>query len=142
MTTNAILPGALTIFKSTMQIPSTWDGKKVLEMRISKMTTNTNWVGKIARAAKRNTISAMRNNLAANSEGTDITYVLDPETGKMVLQSDSLQAGMMAQAGLLANTLPAPNGVTSQSLHDLRVNHTVYRGPNDEKWLNIFMKRD
>ena len=94
--TDVILPGALAAFKSTMQIPSSWDGRKELEVRITGHKTNTNWVGAMALAANRSTISASRNGPAANSAGEDITYVRDPETGVMVLQSDGPKANALA----------------------------------------------
>lgn len=137
VTTDVLLPGSLAAFKSTMQIPSSWDGKKELEVRFGTITTNTNWVGLMARAANRNTISASRNGLAANSADVELTYVRDPETGEMVLQSDGLAANALAQNGLVANAVRKPESVKAHSMHDLHVSHRVYMGPHDEKWLSI-----
>ena len=137
VTTDVILPGALAAFKSTMQIPASWDGKKELEVRFSKLTTNTNWVGAMARAAQRNTISASANGLTANGTGVELTYARDPRTGEMVLQNDDLAANAMVQNGLLANAVRQPESAKVHSMHDLHVTHRVYMGPNDEKWLSI-----
>lgn len=137
VTTDVLLPGSLAAFKSTMQIPASWDGKKELEVRFSSITTNTNWVGLMARAAQRNTISASRNGLAANNPGVDLTYVRDPQTGRMVLQDDGLATNALVQNGLVANAIRTPESVKIHSMHDLSVSHRVYMGPNDEKWLSV-----
>ncbi len=137
VTTDVLLPGSLAAFRSTMQIPASWDGTKELEVRFSKIVTNSNWVGLMARAAKRNTISASRNGLTANNPGVELTYVRDPQTGKMVLQDDGRATNALVKNGLVANAIRQPESIKARTMHDLRVSHRVYMGPNDEKWLSI-----
>lgn len=132
--TNAILPGARATFKSTMQIPAEWNGKKQIVLRLSSYRTYVNWVGAIANAAGRQTISNVARTAVPNAGATEITYVRDPKTGKMVLKSEGVQG---IKDSRISEPASVPGTVRTQTLHDLQVTDRVYRGPDDERMLQI-----
>ena len=86
-------------------------------------------------------ISAMAAN--ANGELVELKYVLNERTGRLELQKPANLTGALAEAirsGLIASAFETGSAPVTVQVHDLEVDHRVYRGAGGERWLDIIIR--
>ena len=124
-----LMPGSIGVYNTAFLIPEAWRGKKTLRFKVSQLSVRSN-------------MTRLAGN-AANAEASDLlTYVLDEDTGKLVLQKPAQANGLAANAvrsGLFANATDASTLDLELSVHDLSVSHRVYKGWDGQKWLDIIL---
>ena len=136
--TDMMMPGALASFKGTLKIPEGWSGETTLYLRISKLSTYSNWARAMANAA-----GAKANGIAANAAAPDeMTWALDESSGKMVLQANSLQSNGAAanavRSGIIANAVEASEDIAlAVADQDIEVDHRVYGDSEGNDMLDI-----
>ena len=124
-----LMPGSVGVYNTAFLIPESWRGKKTLRFKLTKLSVRSN----LARLAGN----------AANGEASDLlTYVLDEDTGNLMLEPPAQSNGLSANAirtGLFANATKGSTLDLELNVHDLSVSHRVYRGWDGEKWLDIIL---
>jgi hypothetical protein len=144
ITTNVVVPGVLGTFTSSIKIPADWHGQRELRVRISEVSTYTNWLAASVLAKEQPALFAMnhsqtggtemlnaaeRNTLLAEKGIQRLDYVLDQGSGKMLLSTTP--NGFLAASGndlLYENELQAPEPVSIRvDVHDIDVGHRVYQ---------------
>ena len=124
-----LMPGSIGVYNTAFLIPASWRGKKTLRFKIEKLSVRSN-------------MKRLSANAAEGDESDLLTWVLDRETGQLVLQRPAQANGIAANAiatGLFANATDASALDMELSIHDLDVSHRVYRGWDGEKWLDIVL---
>ena len=138
--TDMLMPGALASFTGTLKIPEGWSGEKTMYMRVSKISTYSNWARAMANAA-----GARANGIAANAAlPEELTWELDESKGEMVLQTSGLASNGTAanavRSGIIANAVEASEdialGVANQ---DVEVDHRVYGDSEGNDMLDIII---
>jgi MYXO-CTERM domain-containing protein len=82
-------------------------------------------------------------NANANGELVELKYVLNEETGRLELQKPANLNASLAEAvrsGLIASAFETGSAPVTVQVHDLEVDHRVYRGPGGERWLDIIVR--
>ena len=136
--TDMLMPGALASFKGTLKIPESWSGEITLYLRVSKISTYSNWVRAMANAA-----GAKSSGIAANAaQPEELTWVLDESRGKMVLQTGTLQSNGVAanavRSGIIANAVEASGDIALMVAdQDVEVDHRVYGDSEGNDMLDI-----
>ena len=138
--TQMLMPGALASFTAALKIPEDWSGDKTLYLRVSSVSANANWQRAIANAAGRG--------IASNTAPSQtLTWVLDEQRGKMVLQSEGIAANSAddgaVRLGLIANEVNAPEPIAMKvDIHDLDVDHRLYGDVDGTELLDIIVSND
>ncbi len=124
--TDVLMPGSIGVYNTSFKIPDAWQGKKALRFKVKALSVVSNQMG------------AMRN-AVDGAEPALLTYVLDEETDKLVLQQPDGAAANAPRSGAIANETPASTLDLELFVHDLSVGHRVYTGWDGEKWLDIML---
>ena len=138
--TDMMMPGALASFKGTLKIPESWSGETTLYLRVSKLSTYSNWVRAMANAA-----GAKASGIAANAAAPEeMTWALDESSGKMVLQANTLQSNGAAanavRSGIIANAVEASGDIALMVAdQDIDVDHRVYSDSEGNDMLDIII---
>ena len=124
-----LMPGSVGVYNTAFLIPESWRGKKTLRFKLTKLSVRSN-------------LARLADNAAGGDASDLLTYVLDEDTGKLVLQPPAQSNGLAANAlrtGLFANATDASSLDLELNVHDLSVSHRVYRGWDGQKWLDIIL---
>ena len=138
--TDIMMPGALASFTATVKIPGNWSGDTTLYMRVSKMSTYSNWVRAMANAA-----GAKASGLAANAAAPEeLTWELDESTGRMVLNSEKLASNGIAanaiRSGIIANAVEATDDIAlTVTDQDIEIDHRVYDDGTGQDLVDIIV---
>ena len=79
----------------------------------------------------------------ANGELVELKYVLNEKTGKLELQKPANLTGPLADAvrsGLIAREFETGSVPVMVEVHDLEVDHRVYKGLGGERWLDLTIR--
>ena len=139
--TDVLMPGSVGGYTASFKIPDDWmGGTKTLRMKISSLSTFANWTRAMARAA-----GAPVTNASGGDDGEliELKYVLNNRTGKLELQKPANATGALSAAlksGLYANEIKGASVPVTVQVHDLEVNHRVYKGLGGERWLDISIR--
>ena len=130
--TGLLMPGSTGAYVTAVKIPESWADpagapvKKNLRFVLTGLSIRSNQPGLQTNAA---------------GAGDDlIRYVLDPDTGKLVLQQPLQANGPAARAiatGLYANEVQGTSLDLEVAIHDLDVSHRVYEGWDGQDWVDI-----
>ena len=137
--TDMMMPGALASFVGTIKIPSHWNHETTLYLRVSKISTYSNWVRAMANAA-----GAKANGIVPNEAPEELTWSLDEASGRMVLQTAQLSPnGLAANAvrtGIIANNVETTKDIAIRvDTQDIDVSHRVYGDSEGNDMLDIFI---
>lgn len=133
ITSRIMMPGTMASIKGAIRIPDEWEDDKVIELRVTSVSSSFGWVGAMADACGRNSLLAKPRGVTAARE---VTWTADSEGGMRLSSSSGFTAGN----SLYATSLGERENVGVTAMHDLDVHHRVYPGPNGEKMLSISVK--
>ena len=151
VSTNVVVPGALGAFAGHIKIPSDWEGKYELRLKITGFTTYTNWIAG-SQGESRNTLFTAK---SANRGSTvepgmrELVYRLDESRGKMILQTPQALFAAATNKGtdsgetadLYALELDAPEPITVNcEVHDIDVSHRLYDDYYGDELLDIVIR--
>ena len=121
-----LLPGMAAAFKTSLWIPSDWEGKKQLRLQLSRWSASTSGSGN-ARAI-------------ANGPEEEIVYELQSD-GTMVRVQEQTNALMRTNAqpesSLYVSTQAAAQGVSLSTIHDIELDYRIYRDADDVPWVSL-----
>ena len=143
ISTDILMPGSTGGYIAAYKIPDDWTGGvKTLRMKVTSASTFANWMraATLAAGARANGTLASAN---ANGELVELKYVLNEKTGKLELQKPANATGALADAlnsGLYAAEIDSASVPVTVQVHDLEVDHRVYRGLGGERWLDIIVR--
>ena len=137
--TDMMMPGALASFVGTIKIPDHWKHETTLFLRVSKISTYSNWVRAMANAA-----GARANGIVPNDAPEELTWVLDEGSGRMVLKTDGLSANGLAanavRAGIIANEVETTQDIAiGVDTQDIDVSHRIYGDSEGNDILDIII---
>ena len=134
ISTDILMPGSTGGYTVSYKIPDDWEGGvKTLRMKVTSASTFANWMRAAILAA----------GASANGELVELKYVLNEKTGKLELQKPANATGALAEAlksGLYATEIETGSVPVTVKVHDLEVDHRVYRGLGGERWLDIIIR--
>ena len=151
VSTNVVVPGALGAFAGHIKIPSDWEGKYELRLKITGFTTYTNWIAG-SQGESRNTLFTARSANGGSTVETgeqELVYRLDESRGKMVLQTTQALFAATASKGtdsgetadLYALELDAPEPIiVNCEVHDIDVSHRLYDDHYGDELLDIVIR--
>ena len=126
---DVLMPGSAGVYNTAFLIPASWRHKKTLRFKLTKLSVRSN-------------LARLSGN-AANAETSDLlTYVLDEDSGNLVLQQPVQSNGLASNAvrtGLFAKTTKGATLDLELNVHDLSISHRVYKGWDGQKWLDVIM---
>ena len=137
--TDMMMPGALASFVGTIKIPDHWNHETTLYLRVSKISTYSNWVRAMANAA-----GAKANGIVPNDAPEELTWVLDEGSGRMVLKTDGLSPNGLAanavRAGIIANEVETTQDIAiGVDTQDIDVTHRIYGDSEGNDILDIII---
>ena len=155
VSSNVLVPGTLGCYNGSIKIPTDWVGQYSLRFKLTKLSTNTNWVGAVSKADSAISKGSGTAMMAANDRnavfdgnGIELTYALDERSGALVLQDqDGDSSRLLFAAGEADETLtlypdsieaPAPVEI-DVDLHDIDVDHRLYEDSFDDEMLDIII---
>lgn len=139
LSTDVIMPGSDAGFTASFKIPDDWIGTKTLRMKITAVSVDSNIARRLAQLSGR----AVADSDGLTNPSVLLEYRLDPASGKLVLDTSSENtAGLLAgpNGSRFAREMPLTSLDLSTEIHDLKVTHRVYRGPDGERWVDMTVK--
>ncbi len=141
ISTGILMPGSMGGFTASYKIPDNWEGGvKTLRMKVTSASTFANWMRAAALASGARANGSIAD---ANGELVELKYVLNEKTGKLELQKPANLTASLADAirsGLIAAEFETGSVPVTVEVHDLEVDHRVYRGLGGERWLDISIR--
>lgn len=153
-----LVPGAQGGYTGSVKIPSNWAGKYNLRLKLTNVSTYTNWLAAAALAKSRPELFAedvSKNGALFAAKSTEDTlaalgiqrlvYTLDEDRGKLVLQqpearfeAKSNDADDNETVLLYATEIEAPEPIDIDcDVHDIDVSHRVWADYYGEEMLDI-----
>ena len=156
--TNVLVPGALGGYTGMIKIPIDWKGSYDLRLKLTNVSTYSNWLAAAALAKSRPELfaesAAQGGALFAANTADDtlaelgiqkLVYTLDEGSGKLVLQQPKALFAAKSNGGdesvfLYATEIEAPEPIEINcDVHDIDVGHRVWADYYGEEMLDIII---